>query len=123
MYFAILLKLNIDLKQVLLLIFICINLAVSAQNSIWNDVVQNKPHLVKKQYKGLHKIYKVLLSSQDGDVCEFELSCSSYSRACFKKHSFFKAFFLTLDRLSRCNGGGYDRGYMTNDKGKLIDTP
>ncbi len=123
MYFAIILKCNFDLKQVLLFIFICLNFGVSAQNQIWNDVVQNKPNLVKKEYKGLHKAYKVLLSSQDGDVCEFELSCSSYSRACFKKHSFIKAIFLTFDRLSRCNGGGHNRGYQTNELGKLIEYP
>jgi putative component of membrane protein insertase Oxa1/YidC/SpoIIIJ protein YidD len=112
------------LKQVLLLIFICFNLSLAAQNSIWNDVDQNRPNLVKKEYKGLHKVYKVLLSSQDGEVCEFELSCSSYSRDCFKKHSFLKAIFLTFDRLNRCNGGGsHNRNYQTNELGKLIDYP
>lgn len=112
------------MKQVLLLIFICFNLSLAAQNSIWNDVYQNRPNLVKKEYKGLHKVYKVLLSSQDGEVCEFELSCSSYSRDCFKKYSFFKAIFLTFDRLNRCNGGGsHKRNYQTNELGKLIDYP
>jgi putative membrane protein insertion efficiency factor len=43
--------------------------------------------------------------------CLFEPSCSAYGLECFKKFNFFKAIYLTLYRIIRCNPfskGGYD---------------
>jgi len=43
--------------------------------------------------------------------CRFYPSCSEYAEQAFKKYSFFKAFFLTIYRILRCNPwnkGGYD---------------
>ena len=100
-----------------------LSFCAKAQSQLWKDVQKNEFIIVKKEYKGLQKIYKEIFSSQDGDVCEFELSCSSYSRACFKKYSFIEAMFLTLDRLSRCNGSAQERYYERSQSGKLIDIP
>lgn len=35
--------------------------------------------------------------------CNFDPSCSHYSKECYKKHSFFKATQLTINRIKRCN--------------------
>jgi len=35
--------------------------------------------------------------------CRFCPTCSEYSKECYKKFNFFKASFLTLWRLIRCN--------------------
>lgn len=43
--------------------------------------------------------------------CRFYPSCSNYGLECYKRFNFFKASFLTLYRLLRCNPwckGGYD---------------
>ncbi|MFY8019671.1 MAG: membrane protein insertion efficiency factor YidD [Bacteroidia bacterium] len=112
------------LKQVLLFVILIFCYGVTnAQSSLWNQVEKKEFKTVHKEYKGLQKVYKKLFSSQDGDVCEFELSCSSYSRLCFAKYSFFQALFLTFDRLSRCNGSEAERYYERAESGKLIDIP
>ena len=43
--------------------------------------------------------------------CRFYPSCSEYSKQAFEKYNFFKAFFLSIYRILRCNpwnDGGYD---------------
>lgn len=43
--------------------------------------------------------------------CLFEPSCSQYGLECFQKFNFFKAFYLTIYRIIRCNPfnkGGFD---------------
>ena len=53
--------------------------------------------------------------------CRFYPSCSNYGLECYKRFNFFKASFLTLYRLIRCNPwckGGYDP--VPEKKSKLI---
>jgi len=43
--------------------------------------------------------------------CRFTPSCSEYGIEAFRKHGFFKAFWLTAKRFSRCHpwgGHGHD---------------
>jgi uncharacterized protein len=43
--------------------------------------------------------------------CRFIPSCSVYAQEAFTKHSFFKAFHVSVFRIVRCNpwnSGGYD---------------
>lgn len=43
--------------------------------------------------------------------CRYFPTCSNYAKECYQKFNFFKASFLTLKRLLRCNKlfkGGYD---------------
>ena len=35
--------------------------------------------------------------------CRFLPTCSEYSKECFKRFGFFKASYLTLKRLAKCN--------------------
>ena len=59
----------------------------------------------------LIKFYKKYLTSAIKSNCIFEPTCSQYALEAYKKHNFFKASFLTLWRLLRCNSlnkGGFD---------------
>lgn len=58
----------------------------------------------------LIKIYQFIFKYAP-KVCRFTPSCSEYSLQAFKKYNFFKALFLTICRILRCNPfckGGYD---------------
>lgn len=46
-----------------------------------------------------------------GKNCRFYPTCSQYSLEAYQKYGFFKASFLTIYRILRCNPfnhGGYD---------------
>ncbi len=47
--------------------------------------------------------YQKNLSQQLYSECVFYPSCSQFSKDCFKHYGFAKAFWLTADRLTRCN--------------------
>ena len=47
--------------------------------------------------------YQNKISSKTAFKCRFIPSCSQYSKICFLRFNFFKAFFLTLIRLIKCN--------------------
>ncbi len=55
--------------------------------------------------------YKKFISPLLPPVCRFTPSCSEYALESFQKLSFWKASYLTLTRVLRCNPlfeGGYD---------------
>lgn len=55
--------------------------------------------------------YKKAISVHLYPSCKFVPSCSTYAYEAFKKYNFFKASFLTIKRIIRCNPfnkGGYD---------------
>jgi len=59
----------------------------------------------------LIKFYQKYISVAFTPSCRFYPSCSEYSKQAFIKYNFFKALFLTLYRILRCNPwnkGGYD---------------
>ena len=48
---------------------------------------------------------------KNGVKCKFYPTCSEYSIQAFEKYHFFKALFLSIKRILRCNPfskGGYD---------------
>lgn len=47
--------------------------------------------------------YQKQISPQWGANCAFELTCSRFSGAMVKEYGLAKGFFLTLDRMGRCN--------------------
>ncbi len=60
---------------------------------------------------GIIKSYQFILSPMMGGQCRFYPSCSHYAIDAFKHHHFFKACYLTLYRLGRCQPfccGGVD---------------
>ncbi|MDQ3046973.1 MAG: membrane protein insertion efficiency factor YidD [Bacteroidota bacterium] len=60
---------------------------------------------------GLIKLYQYSVSPLLGPACRFEPSCSQYGVEAFKKHGFFRGFYLTIKRISKCHpwgGHGHD---------------
>jgi uncharacterized protein len=56
-------------------------------------------------------VYKKFISPILPPVCRFTPSCSEYALESFKMYGFFKASYLTLTRILRCNPlfeGGFD---------------
>jgi len=59
----------------------------------------------------LIRLYRLFLSPFLGRFCRFTPSCSNYAEICFMRFGFFRAFFLSLWRILRCQPfcrGGYD---------------
>lgn len=57
------------------------------------------------------KLYKIFTNKYLIHKCRFYPSCSSFFLLSLKKFSFFKAIFLFLKRILKCNcffSGGYD---------------
>lgn len=55
--------------------------------------------------------YQLLISPYLGHHCRFSPSCSQFAIEAFRKHSVFKALFLSVKRILRCHPwhpGGYD---------------
>ena len=50
----------------------------------------------------LIRVYQVVFSSRQGDVCNFTPSCSNYAYKAIKKHGPL-GILMTFDRLERCN--------------------
>ncbi|MBN1981694.1 MAG: membrane protein insertion efficiency factor YidD [Chitinivibrionales bacterium] len=65
--------------------------------------------------------YQKFVSSQNGDQCTFQPSCSQFSREAFDVADPLQATLTTLDRLTRCHGI-YPQVYPTDSvSGKNID--
>lgn len=66
-------------------------------------------------------IYRYFLSPLFFPCCRFYPSCSAYARDSFQSFGLFKASFLTIKRLLRCNPfflGGFDPVPKNNKIGK-----
>ena len=50
----------------------------------------------------LIRVYQVVFSSRQGDVCNFTPSCSNYAYEAIRKHGPL-GVLMTFDRLERCN--------------------
>jgi len=62
-------------------------------------------------YQILIKLILAVFSIKSGPTCRFYPTCSDYSREVFKKYGFFKGFWKTIQRISRCHPwskGGID---------------
>lgn len=65
---------------------------------------------MKKIVIKLIKLYQAIPFSSHGH-CKFYPSCSNYAIDAYQNFNFFKATFLTIKRIIRCNPwnkGGYD---------------
>ncbi|MBN1898474.1 MAG: membrane protein insertion efficiency factor YidD [Spirochaetes bacterium] len=74
-------------------------------------ILQRIDFLLKKIVISLIRIYRKAISPHVFPSCRFSPSCSEYSLNAFQKYNFFKALFLSLYRILRCNpfhSGGYD---------------
>ncbi|MFL3662846.1 MAG: membrane protein insertion efficiency factor YidD [Flavobacteriales bacterium] len=58
---------------------------------------------IKIVAKGLLYIYQNEISPQLVSHCQFELTCSNFSKKSIEKYGFIKGIFLTADRLLKDN--------------------
>lgn len=49
------------------------------------------------------KFYQTRISINTKPKCRYIPTCSEYAKICYKRFSFFKASYLTINRLLRCN--------------------
>lgn len=54
----------------------------------------------------LIRIYQRYISSQDGPVCNFSVSCSRYGFNAIQKFGIIHGVMMASDRIQRCNGFG-----------------
>ncbi|MDA8298824.1 MAG: membrane protein insertion efficiency factor YidD [Deltaproteobacteria bacterium] len=67
--------------------------------------------ILNKFFIVLINFYRKLISPLLPQSCRFYPTCSEYAVECFQTFGFFKAFFLSIYRIIRCNPlskGGYD---------------
>lgn len=76
-------------------------------------------------YGGTLGFYQSQVSPQWGTNCAFELTCSRYSREMVSEFGLVKGFFLSLDRMGRCNKITFFETLPVriNSQGKIIDKP
>jgi putative membrane protein insertion efficiency factor len=58
---------------------------------------------IKLVIKSSFDIYQQLVSTSQGDVCNFSPSCSQFGREALEKHGIIWGSLMTADRLMRCN--------------------
>lgn len=67
---------------------------------------------MKKLMIALINLYRKYISPMMGQSkCRYTPTCSQYAIDAYNKHNFFKATFMTVWRILRCNPwskGGYD---------------
>lgn len=66
---------------------------------------------MKKLFLKLIDIYQNIRKNDGKAHCRFTPTCSNYAKECFQKFNFFKALFLSIFRIIRCNPlskGGYN---------------
>jgi uncharacterized protein len=76
-------------------------------------------------YAGTLGLYQKQISPQWGANCAFELTCSRFSGAMVNEYGLAKGFFLTFDRMARCNKISFFETLPVriNAQGKIIDKP
>lgn len=78
-------------------------------------------------FGGLLFVYQKTISVQIGAACPYEVSCSSFSKACIQKYGLIKGIPLTADRLTRCNRlamlGMVDGVDYSSRRMKIFDHP
>ncbi|HEY8402059.1 MAG TPA: membrane protein insertion efficiency factor YidD [Cytophagaceae bacterium] len=125
-------------NSVLLLLLCLITFGTYAQSAeidlqLIEGTSVSEPQEVKKKYKrqgggyvvihSLFTFYQKVISPQLSADCQYEISCSRFGRSLFEEYSLLKAFFLTADRLSRCNriAASDVPAFRRNEAGKIID--
>jgi putative component of membrane protein insertase Oxa1/YidC/SpoIIIJ protein YidD len=69
--------------------------------------------------------YQKHISAQMGTNCIYETTCSRFSRKLVSEYGVVKGFFLSLDRVGRCNKLAYAEAspLRLNREGKIIEYP
>ncbi len=84
----------------------------------------NQPIDVKtaKQKASIFTLYKVFISSQDGNSCTFYPSCSRFAAQSIAKKGLIVGALASFDRISRCNGHNHAFYLFHSPSQKQLDS-
>ena len=86
---------------------------------------KNEPPVTDKGgfFHGILKIYSNHLSEQIINDCIYSPSCSTFSQGAIREYGIIKGFFLSIDRLTRCNNASRLQiaPVRVNSEGKVND--
>jgi len=69
----------------------------------------------------LYKVYRELISSQDGSNCRFYPTCSAFCKESLSRHGIIKGSVMGMDRLTRCNGLSPSKYEIDLHRRRLVD--
>ncbi len=72
---------------------------------------------------GLIRVYQQLISSQDGQVCNFTVSCSRFATRAIEHYGLAHGLAMASDRVQRCNGFSKATYPLDVSTGLAIDLP
>ena len=94
-----------------------INLSIYSSSS--KNLETKNRNFVIKTLVSIIGVYQSIFSGRPS-TCRFFPSCSSYAIESFEKKGFFKGFFLTIKRISRCNPwGGHGLDLVPENKRRI----
>jgi len=111
------------------------NVEVAENTSDYNDkeVIETKGKSGFARYnplsllaKGAMSSYQHAFSPQLGQRCNYEMSCSNFSKHAIEEFGIFKGVFVSADRILRCNRISYSKIHPTKlnlKTGKVRDFP
>ncbi|GEM_PF-4974506 len=67
----------------------------------WGEVLSEDP--LRALYLTLWKVYRATVSSAQGEVCNYEPSCSVFGARAVVRYGLLKGLLLSSDRLQRCH--------------------
>lgn len=76
--------------------------------------------------KGAMSVYQHAFSPQLGQRCNYEMSCSNFSKHAIEEFGIFKGVYISADRVLRCNRISYSKIHPTKlnmKTGKVRDFP
>lgn len=85
---------------------------------IKNDKTPSEPSIIAR---GLFRLYKFLISSQDSQSCVFEPSCSQYAIESVSEYGIFAGALNAFDRLTRCSKNTPEKYPERTKNGKYVD--
>jgi putative component of membrane protein insertase Oxa1/YidC/SpoIIIJ protein YidD/TM2 domain-containing membrane protein YozV len=100
------------------MIMVCILLVIITASSEYET---NPAHIV---VGSLFDIYQNIVSSSQGDVCNFSPSCSRFGRQAVEQYGIMLGTLMAADRLTRCNSWAYHyygTYYRDLQHGKIFD--
>lgn len=85
---------------------------------IQSNKTPSEPSIIAR---GLFRLYKFLISSQDSQSCVFEPSCSQYAIESVSEFGILAGTLNAFDRLTRCNKNTPEKYPERTKKGKFVD--
>jgi putative membrane protein insertion efficiency factor len=122
---------SVYLKIILIILFIVfrgITFEVAASESLpdWQSINAKEKvsisslSILKALALSFIRLYQLIISPQQGDVCNFQPSCSHFAFEAIKKYGIIEGILMASDRLQRCHYWAKGK-YYPSPNGKLYD--